>query len=102
MKMKNADILLALEEIAANIGIELRYEKGDFEGGLCRVDQEQLIIINTNLLTQRKITLLARELSTVNLDDVFIVPAIRNIIETERNKLNEEIKTQDRKEREHE
>ena len=102
MKMKSADILLALEEIAANIGIELRYEKGDFEGGLCRVDQDQLIIINANLMTQRKITLLARELSTVNLDDVFIVPAIRNIIETERNKLNEEIKTQDRKEREHE
>ena len=82
--MKEQDILLALEDLVANLNIQLRYEKGDFAGGFCRVDDDKIIIVNSEYSRKKKIYLLTRELSRLDLDDVFIVPAIRKLIEKER------------------
>lgn len=82
--MKDQDLLRSLEEVVAQLGIHLRYEKGDFDGGLCRVDEQQLLIANAALPTRKKIRLIARELSRLRLDEVFVVPAVRHVIEAER------------------
>jgi hypothetical protein len=79
--MKEQEILLALEELTADLGVTLRYEKGDFEGGFCRVDDDKVIIINAGTSRKAKIGILARELGRFSLDEVFIVPAVRKIIE---------------------
>ncbi len=82
--MKDQDLLRALEELVAQLGIQLRYEKGDFDGGLCRVDDQRLLIANAALPTRKKIRLLARELGRLELDQVFVVPAVRRAIEAAR------------------
>jgi len=82
--MKEQDILLALEDVVSSLNIQLRYEKGDFSGGFCRVDDDKLIILNADYTRKKKINILSRELSRIKLDDVFIVPAIRKLIEKER------------------
>ncbi|MCR4439052.1 MAG: hypothetical protein QHJ34_09030 [bacterium] len=82
--MKDQDLLHSLEEVVAQLGIQLRYEKGDFDGGLCRVDDQRLLIANAALPTRKKIRIIARELSRLALDQVFIVPAVRRVIEAER------------------
>ena len=82
--MKEQDILLALEDVVASLNIQLRYEKGDFSGGFCRLDDDKLIILNADYTRKKKINILSRELSRIKLDDIFIVPAIRKLIEKER------------------
>ena len=82
--MKEQDILLALEDLARSLCVSLRYEKGDFEGGYCRVDQDNVIIIHAMSTRKKKINILARELNRFNLDEVFIVPAVRKIIDREK------------------
>lgn len=82
--MKEQDLLCALEEIVANLNITLRYEKGDFEGGLCRVGQDRLLIVNSLSTRKKRISLLAHELAKFTLDDIFIMPAVRKVIDNER------------------
>ena len=79
--MKDAQVLSDLERLCANLGVELRYEKGDFEGGLCRIKENRIFIINKALSDKRKIRVLARELGSLDLESVYMVPALRQIID---------------------
>lgn len=78
--MNDEIILQELENICCKLGLNLRYEVGDFIGGLCRIDEEQLIIINKKLPIDKKIKLIAKEISTLNFEDIFILPAVKEII----------------------
>lgn len=82
--MKPAEILEHLEKLTQNLSIEYRYEKGDFKGGLCRVNDVQILIINSKLTEEEKIKIFAHELSQLDLDNVYVLPAIREIIDEER------------------
>ena len=79
--IKDAQLLNDLEAIAVQLGIDVRYEKGDFEGGLCRLEENRIIIINRTLSDKHKIRMLARELGTLDLESVYIVPALRQLID---------------------
>lgn len=79
--MKETEILSALEELVPQLGMELRYEKGDFHGGMCRVGDRRLILINSRLQPSQKIQILVSELARCNLSNVYIVPAVRELIE---------------------
>jgi hypothetical protein len=79
--MKENEILGHFEELTQNLSIDLRYEKGDFSGGLCRVDDKQIMIINKKLSDDQKIKVLASAIAQLNLDNIYILPAIREIIE---------------------
>ena len=78
--MNDEIILQELENICCKLGLTLRYEEGDFIGGLCRIDDEKFIIINKKLPINKKIKLIAKEISTQNIEDIFILPAIKEII----------------------
>jgi len=78
--MNDGIILQELENVCCKLGLNLRYEVGDFIGGLCRIDEEKLIIINKKLPINRKIKLIAQEISTLNFEDIFILPAVKEII----------------------
>ena len=79
--MRESEILSNLEKIIEQLGIELRYDKGDFRGGLCRIGEKQLFLINTRMLPSQKIQLIVSELSTLNLSGIYIVPAIRDLLD---------------------
>ena len=78
--MKDEEILPKLEEILGQLGVELRYEKGDFEGGICRVGEKQFLLVNKRLMLSQKVNLLARELAGLDLSNIYIVPAIRDLL----------------------
>ena len=75
-------ILQGFESLIQNLSIDLRYEKGDFMGGLCKVGNKDVFIINNKLPIEKKIDLMAVELNRLNLEQIYIRPAIRNIIES--------------------
>ena len=83
LNMSEEETLLALETLARTLAIEVRYEKGDFFGGLCRIDDKSVLLLQKADPAYRKIAILARELGTCNLDDIFVVPALRSLIEAE-------------------
>jgi hypothetical protein len=88
--MNETAFLEHLEDIATRLGVELRYENLGHpgiktSGGYCKVAGKPMILINRRDSRRRKINTLARALSKLNIDAIFIPPAIRKIIETQSN-----------------
>lgn len=84
--MESQKLLQELENIATKLDITVRYEKGNFAGGLCRVKEENVLIINKKNSLQKNITILARELSAIDLSTVYILPQLRERISIESGK----------------
>jgi hypothetical protein len=78
-------ILSLLEELCQSLGIQVRYEpikkEGSFyPGGLCRVKGEQLIILNSGATNDDKIQALAKAVTSFDLDQVYLKPALREFL----------------------
>jgi len=81
--MKRENILQAFENLVTNLSIDMRYEKGDFAGGLCRMPSKNILIVNAKLPVEQKIKLIASELKRLELNHIYIRPALREIITQE-------------------
>ncbi len=81
--MKVDQLILELEEVAQQLGISIRYEKGDFEGGYCILRDSKMLIVNKRVHPQKKAAVLALGLNDMGLDNMFIKPALREFIEDE-------------------
>jgi hypothetical protein len=81
--MKHEELVAELEELARRLGVTVRYEKGDFEGGFCILRDQRLVLVNKKLTPQRKASVLALAMQDLGLDSVFVKPALRAYIEDE-------------------
>lgn len=81
--MKHEQLLTELEQLAEQLGVVVRYEKGDFEGGYCILKADRILLINRKLLPNRKASVFALGLREIGLENVFIKPAVREYIEDE-------------------
>lgn len=85
-KRRNSDpeskkILSELEEIATKLGFKVRYEKGSFRGGYCVIRQTRIILINSRNDPERRISILSGCLKEIGIDNIYIKPGLREIIE---------------------
>lgn len=84
MKIKEKEfeqIIDELKQVASQLGISVRFEKGDFKGGFCIVKENKIIVINKFANTQRKAAILATALKELGIDDIYINPRLREIID---------------------
>jgi hypothetical protein len=86
--MNDPALLQHLEDLTHRLGIELRYDNlgttgVKCEGGYCVVAGKPIILINRKDSRRRKISVLAKSLRKLNLEGIFIPPAIRKVIETQ-------------------
>jgi hypothetical protein len=81
--MKHEDLIQELQTAAAQIGITVRYERGDFEGGYCILRDQKLLLINKRLMPVRKAAVLATALNGIGLENVYLKPAVREFVEDE-------------------
>ncbi|MBP1654149.1 MAG: hypothetical protein H6Q28_705 [Bacteroidetes bacterium] len=81
--MKAEELVEELQEIARQIGVTVRFEKGDFEGGYCLLRDQRLVLINKRLMPSRKASLLALALQSIGMETIFLKPALRQYIEDE-------------------
>ena len=84
--MNDTRMLEHLEEVASRLGIELRYENlGQSgircEGGFCKVGGKSLILINRKDSQSRKIHILLKSLKKMDLNGIFVPPAVRKLID---------------------
>lgn len=84
MKIKEKefeDLIQDLKALAAQLGATVRFEKGDFKGGYCILKDSKVIVINKLANLQRKAFILSMALKELGVDDIYINPKLREIIE---------------------
>jgi hypothetical protein len=81
--MKHEDLIGELQEAARQLGVTVRFEKGDFDGGFCLLRTERVVLVNKRLQPARKASVLAVALHEVGLENVFLKPAVREYVEDE-------------------
>lgn len=84
MKIKEKEfenILNELKDIASEMGVKVRYERGDFKGGYCLLKESKVIVINKLSTTQRKVMILVSALREMGIDEESLSPKIKTIIE---------------------
>jgi|YNPBryulayer2012_1023412.scaffolds.fasta_scaffold07838_4 hypothetical protein len=79
--MRKQDILTELEDTAKKLGYRVRYEKGTFIGGRCRVHQDKILVVNKFLPIEGKITTIARTLGEIGTEGIFLTPEVRKVVE---------------------
>lgn len=79
--MKAETIVEHLEEAVRRLGYRLRVEKGDFRGGKARVFDESVVFVNRRMSYEERAETLARVLARESLDDVYLLPEVREFVE---------------------
>jgi hypothetical protein len=84
--MNNEVILSYLEELAEKLEILVRDENINIDessspGGLCRVEEKYVIILNSKATVKEKIQVMIKALQQFDLRDMYIKPVIRELLE---------------------
>ena len=84
--MDETAVLGHLEALAHTLGIQIRYECLESEtafssGGLCRIRDKQVIIVNTRATAGEKAKTLVRALKCFDVSNVYLRPALRDLFE---------------------
>lgn len=84
--MEKALLLSQLEDLAGKLGIKIRYEnviveESSASGGLCRLKGEYVLIIHFQASLEEKIRIILEALRPFPLGDIYIKPAIRELLE---------------------
>jgi hypothetical protein len=79
-------VLGHLEALAHALEIQIRYEVIESEtafpsGGLCRIRDKQVIIVNTKATVGEKVQTLTRALRRFDLSNMYLKPALRDLLE---------------------
>lgn len=84
MKLKEKEfeeIIQDLRSVASQLGATVRFEKGDFKGGYCLLKESKVIVINKNANLQRKAMILSVALKELGVDEIYLNPKLREMIE---------------------
>jgi hypothetical protein len=84
MKIKEKEFeefIQDLKAVAAQLGAEVRFEKGDFKGGYCLLKESKVIVINKSANLQRKVMILSMALKELGVDSIYLNPRVREIID---------------------
>ena len=63
------------------MGAKVRFERGDFKGGYCLLKESKVIVINKLVTFQRKVITLSAALKELGVEDVYLTPRLREVIE---------------------
>jgi len=80
---KKDSLIKELIEVYNQVGYEVRIEKGLFKGGFCLLREQKLFLLNRKLDQDKKIGFLAKNLSEIGVEGIYIKPNIRELIKNE-------------------
>jgi len=83
-------LIECLEGIAAQLGVQVRYEKGDFRSAGCRVEEQNLIILKKNDQDDIKAKTLLDEIAKYSTQNIEIPPAVQERLTSIREQAIEE------------
>ena len=82
--MKKMKLYTEFEELGQRLGLKILKGKGDFSGGTCIVNNETVIVINKMKPMEQRLRTLATSFLEFNLDEIYMIPALRAYIEESR------------------
>ena len=82
--MKKVKLYTEFEELGQRLGLKILKGKGDFSGGTCTVNNETVIVINKMKPMEQRLRTLATSFLEFNLDEIYMVHALRAYIEESR------------------
>lgn len=91
--MKAKKLLQELELVAEKLGIQTVYDTFSGRGGGCRVVANRYIVINKRLSDDVKAELFLAALCELPIDEVYIKPDIRELLEGARNSKSQETRS---------
>jgi hypothetical protein len=79
-------LLSQLEELAGKLEIKIRHENLNVEdssstGGLCRINNEYVLIVHSRLTMKEKIRVMIGALKGFDLSEIYVRPMIRGLLE---------------------
>jgi hypothetical protein len=77
-------LICDLIEALNTLGFTVRIEKGMFKGGFCMLKEQKVFLMNRNLEQDKKINILVKNISGIGIEDIYLKPNIRELIEKER------------------
>jgi hypothetical protein len=80
--LKQEELFGHFEKLADQMTVTILEGKGDFEGGYCTVNGDQFIVLNKTRPLEQRLRVLARSFSELELNEQYIVPALREFIES--------------------
>jgi hypothetical protein len=81
--MNYLQMLNELTELAKQLSLEVRFEKGDFDGGYCILKSQKVLVVNKRLSDPRKASCLAQAMAEFGIETAFVKPSVREFIEDE-------------------
>ena len=81
--MKPTIIFQEFEQLAEALDVKIVQEKGNFKGGYCLLEKEEIIVVNKLNPMEQRIRALAQAFSRLDSSKIYIKPAIRSIIDSE-------------------
>ena len=81
--MKLTVVFQEFEQIAEELNIRILQEKGNFNGGYCLLEEQRIIVINKVKPLEQRIRALAQAFSRFDISQIYLKPAIREMIESE-------------------
>ena len=85
--MKPASIFQEFEQIAEQLNIRIMQEKGNFNGGYCLLEEKRIIVVNKQKPIEQRVRALAQVFAKLDISQIYMKPAIREMIEAEDNSL---------------
>ena len=79
--LKAERLLQELEDVAGRLFNEVRHEQGLFRTGSCNFKGKDLLVINSLQSIDERIADLAREISRLGVEKIYLKPAVRAEVE---------------------
>lgn len=78
---KKEQLIKELIALYEQLGFTARIEKGFFKDGFCLLRNQKILLLNKNLEQDKKIKFLIQNLTELPIDNIFIKPGLRELIE---------------------
>lgn len=89
--LDNTVVLDQLLELAHQLEVTVRQEKGDFQGGSCRIDEDKFIFLKKTAPDVEKIGVLLHELIKFDLGDIEIDSTLRDYMDQLRQEIDDDV-----------
>ena len=80
--VKDMTLVRTMERVAASQGMLVRWEKGAFQGGRCRLDGQEVIILNRQLPIETHLRVLALAIGSEAVNAVPMRSGVRTAIQS--------------------
>tara|TARA_B100000945_G_C20030355_1_gene434165 strand:+ start:214 stop:474 length:261 start_codon:yes stop_codon:yes gene_type:complete len=79
--MNKKKLYAEFELLAEKLNLKIIKDRGNFVGGICMIKDEKVIVVNKMRPLEQRLKVLASSFLSYDLDDIYMVPALRAYIE---------------------